>query len=154
MNRLRALTSHMLLAIAEAGLIALLAVGLIASTAFAAKPTGGAGGAKPGGGMPITVVTVVDRNLNGLANWADTVHFTFTTSNPYPTVSVTCTQNGGLVFADSHPYYWPNVWDDNGNVILSSPAWTGGAADCQVTVKGTSGGKTVNLGSATFHVDG
>jgi hypothetical protein len=103
--------------------------------------------------MGLTVVTVVDANQNSAPNWGDTIHFTFSTSNATPTVSVRCTQNGGLVFGDSHPYYSPNMWDDNGNVTLSSPAWTSGAADCQVVVKGTSKGRTVTLGSASFHVE-
>jgi hypothetical protein len=154
--RIRSVLTHSAQVVAEGALIALLVVGLAAGTTFAAKG-GGGGGGKPGGGgttggMSITVVTVVDANQNGLPNWADQVHFSFTTGNPYPTVSVTCTQNGGLVFGDSHPYYWPNMWDDNGNVILSSQAWASGAADCQAVVKGTSNGKTVTLGSTTFHV--
>jgi hypothetical protein len=146
--RIRSVLSHSGQAVLEGALISMLVVGLMAGTAFAAK-----GGGHQSGGMSIAVVTVVDANQNKLPNWADQVHFTFTTSNLYPTVSVTCTQNGGLVFGDSHPYYWPNVWDDNGNVILSSQAWASGAADCKVVVKGTSGGRTVSLGSTTFHVD-
>jgi len=150
--RIRSVLTHSAQAIAEGALIATLVVGLMAGTALAGKPSSN-GGKPGGGGMSVAVVTVVDANLDTLPNWADQVHFTFTTSNLYPTVSVTCTQNGGLVFSDSHPYYWPNLWDDNGNVILSSQAWTSGAADCKVVVKGTSGGKMVTLGSATFHVN-
>jgi hypothetical protein len=157
--RVDSVLKHSAQAVAEGALIALLVVGLAAGTTFAAKG-GGGGGGKPGGGggttgggMNITVNTVVDANANGLPNWGDTIHFSFTTSNPTPTVSVTCTQNGGLVYGDSHPYYWPNLWDDVGNFILQSPAWSSGAADCTAVVKGTSNGKTVTLGSTTFHVD-
>jgi hypothetical protein len=149
--RIRSVVIHSGQALLEGALIATMVLGLMAGTVFAGKTSGGGG--HPTSGMPISVVTVVDQNLNGLPNWADTVHFSFTTSNPYPNVSVTCTQNGGLVFGDSHPYYWPNLWDDNGNVVLSSPSWQSGAADCKVVVKGTSGGKTVTLGSTSFHVD-
>jgi hypothetical protein len=122
----------------------------MAGTALAGK--GGGGGKPSGGGMSIGVDVVVDQNADALPNWGDAVHFSFTSSNSYPTVSVSCSQNGGLVFGDSHPYYWPNMWDDNGNVILSSPSWTSGAADCTVAVKGTSRGKMVTLGSSTFKV--
>ena len=142
--------------VVQASLVAALAVGLMAGTVFAAKPSGGGGG-KPGGGgstSGMTVQVVADANGNGAANWGDQVHFTLTTSNSRPVVSLSCTRGGSLVYADSRPYYWPNIWDDPGDFTLSSMSWTSGAADCRADAKGTtSNGRTVTLASTSFHVD-
>jgi hypothetical protein len=140
------LLSHTTMAIAEAGLIALLVAGLIVGTAFAAR-----GGGKPSGGTSNLALVVLDAD--GIANHGDDVTFTFSTSNAYPVVSVTCSQGGNVVFGDSHPMYTPTVWNDPGIFRLSSMAWTGGAADCRADLKGTSRGKVVTLGSISFHVE-
>jgi hypothetical protein len=146
--RIRRITKHSFEAIAEASIIALLVVGLMAGTAFAGK-----GGGKPSGGASATVQVVTDLNGNGTANHGDQVHFTLTTSNTYPVVSVTCTQGGSVVYGDSHPYYWPNIWEDTGVFSLASQAWSAGAADCNAVIKGTSSnGRVVTLGSTTFYV--
>lgn len=150
--RIGSVLTHSAQAITKSALVALLVVGLMAGTTFAAK----GGGGKPGGGSTtggLTVVVVTDTNGNGLPNWADQVHFTVSTSNPYPVVSLTCSKDGVVVYGDSHPYYWPNIWDDPGIFTLSSLAWSSGAADCTAVLKGTSHGKVVTLGSTTFHVD-
>jgi hypothetical protein len=149
--RFKSRSSHALQAIAEGSLIALLIVGLMAGTALAG---GKGGGGKPGGGSGgVTVQVVTDANGNGLANWADQVHFTVTTSNTRPIVSLTCTQGGTVVYGDSHPYYWPNIWDDTGVFTLSSLSWTSGAAECRAEAKGTStNGRVVTLGSMIFQV--
>jgi hypothetical protein len=142
---------HLAQTMAQSSVIALLIVGLMAGSVFAAK----GGGGKPGGGSgSMTVQVVTDANANGLPNWGDQVHFTLSTSNSKPIVSLTCSQGGYVVYADSRPYYWPNIWDDPGNFTLSSMSWTSGAADCRAEAKGTSSkGRTVTLASTTFHVD-
>jgi hypothetical protein len=141
------LMSHTTKALAEAGLIALLVLGLIAGTALAGK----GGGKPPSGGTSNLAMVMVDPS-DSVANHGDTVTFRFSTSNAYPIVSVTCSQGGVVVYGDSHPMYQPNIWDDPGHFILSSLAWTGGAADCRADLKGSSRGKIVTLGSTTFHV--
>ena len=147
--RIRSVLNHSVQAIAEGSLIALLIVGLMAGTALAAPK----GGGKPsGGGGGITLQMVADTNGNGLPNRTERIHFTLSTSNTHPIVSLTCTQGGSLVYADSRPYYWPNIWDDDGIFTLASQAWSSGAADCRADVKGTSSnGRTVTLGSMTFN---
>ena len=148
--RIRSRSNHALQAIAEGSLIALLIVGLMAGTALAG---GKGGGGKPPSGGGVTVQVVTDANGNGLANWADEVHFTLTTSNTRPIVSLTCSQGGTIVYGDSHPYYWPNIWDDTGVFGLASLSWTSGAAECRAEAKGTSpNGRIVSLGSMTFQV--
>ena len=60
--RIRSVFSHSAQAIAEGALISLLVVGLMAGTAFAAKPTAGTGGGghgKPGGGGSGGTATLV-----------------------------------------------------------------------------------------------
>jgi len=148
--RIRSVLGHAVQAMAEGSLIALLIVGLMAGSALAAK----GGGGKPGGGSGgVTVQVVTDADANGLANWGDQVHFTLTTSNTRPIVSLTCSQGGTIVYGDSHPYYWPNIWDDTGVFTLSSLSWTSGAAECRAEAKGTSSnGRIVSLGSMTFQV--
>jgi hypothetical protein len=149
MERIRAATPHTLRALVRAGLIATLVAGLVAGTVFAAR---GGAGKPPSGGGSLSLTMVIDRNGNGLPNWSDQIHFTISTSNAYPVVSVQCYKSGTLVYADSRPYYWPNLWDDPGNFTLSSLAWSSGAADCRADLKGTSNKGTVTLGSTSFYV--
>ena len=75
---LKRFTTHSLMALAEASLIALLVVGLIAGTAFAGKGGGKHGGGKPTGGAQERSRSrplVVDNNGNGLPNRGDVVTF-------------------------------------------------------------------------------
>lgn len=154
MHRLRALTSDTLLTLAQASLVALLIVGLVAGTAFAAKGGnggnggGGHGGGKPGGGASsgsLALVLVVDANANGAANWADTITFTVTSTSSTPYVSVRCYQGGTLVYGADAGFYDSYPWPGARNMPLYSPAWTGGAADCTTTLNGSP--------SMSFHVD-
>ena len=157
--RIRSVFSHSMQALLEGALIALIVVGLIAGSAFAAKggntSTGG-GGHKGGGGTTtgsgtISLVSppVVDTNGNGSPNWHDVVRFnvsTSSTSSPY--VNLYCYQNGAFVAGGSEGYF-PGALDD-GNFGLYGGSWAGGAADC--TAKLVNGSGSV-LGSTTFHVD-
>jgi len=142
MHRFRSAVSHLVLALAEAGLIALLVVGLAAGTAFAAR----------GGGSGSSLTMVPLSSTDGTAHYGQRITFKVVTTNQYPVVSVTCSQNGTMVFGDSHPIYWPNAWADPGICTLAPPAWTGGAADCRADLKASSRNKIVTLASTTFHV--
>ena len=146
--RIRSVLKHSTQAVLEGALIASLVVGLMAGTALAGKGGGGGKPARDGGSLAPTMV--IDANADGLPNWGDRIHFTISTSNAYPVVSLTCYRSGTLVYSDSRPYYWPNLWDDPGNFTLSSLAWTSGAADCRADLKGTSNRGTVTLGSTSF----
>ena len=144
-------TTHTLMALAEASLIALLVVGLIAGTAFA-----GRGGGKGGGGGSTSIAwrMVTDRDGNGAPNWNEIITFDFSTSVDRPTISLTCSQGGVVVYGDSRPMYWPNALDDPGNFTLSSMSWTGGDASCTATLKALIRNKVSSLGSKTFAVGG
>jgi hypothetical protein len=127
--------------VAEAGLIAILMLGLIAGTAVAAK---GGGASKPGGGHGggtatggLTIVMVADSNGNGAPNWNDTITFTVTSSVSNPTVSVRCSQNGSLVYAADAGFYASYPWPGARNMPLYSPSWTGGGAACTASINGS-----------------
>jgi hypothetical protein len=128
-------------AVLEGALIATIAVGLIAGSALAAKPSsGGTSGGKHGGGGTgtgsLALVLVTDANNDGAANWGDTVTFTVTSSSSYPTVDLTCSQGGVLVYSASAGFYPSYPWPGARNMPLSSPSWTGGAAACTAVLNG------------------
>ena len=124
-------------------LAAVVVTGLIAGTVLAGKPAGGKGGS-------IGVAMVTDTNANGAPNWNEVITFGFSTSNPYPVASLRCSQNGSLVYGDSHPLYTPNIWNDPGHFVLASLAWSGGSASCVAELKGTSNGRVVVLATTSF----
>jgi hypothetical protein len=140
--RIRSVFKHSAQAIAEAGLISLLVVGLMAGTAVAGK-----------GGSSASLAVVPLNSTDGMAHHGSQVTFNVTTSNAYPVVSLTCKQSGTVVYGASEPMYWPNIWDSTGVFTLSSIAWSAGAGDCTAALKGTSHGKVVTLATTTFHVE-
>jgi len=155
MTRIRAVTSHTLVAVVRAGLVATLVAGLLAGTAFAAKGGGGkpGGGGTSGSGSITAVRMVYDQNANGAPNWADQITFTFTSSNSKPYITLTCSTSAGMVASSSHLMYTPNIWNDPGIFSLQSPSWMGGAASCTAVLYGTtSTGGSVRLASMTFGV--
>src|SRR3954471_4142159 len=145
---MRRILSHTGAAVLEGLLVAALVVGLMVGTAFAGK-----GGGKPGGhggGSSATgslaLVMVADANGNGAPNYGDTITFKVTSSSSTPYVSATCTQGGTLVWSASAGFYPSFPWPGSQNMPLSSPSWTGGAADCVAVISGTSA-------SLSFHVN-
>lgn len=153
--RIKALFVHTSQALLEAALIAALAVGLIAGTAFAAKGHGGGGGGGHHGGSSAGTGTialaplVVDNNGNGTPNWSDFVTFTIsTTATTEPWVNLQCVQNGVVVSQG-----WDGYFDGSlttRNFGLYSPQWSSGAADCTAYLETPT---WAVLGSTSFHVD-
>jgi hypothetical protein len=147
MDQTRRFASHTALAVSKAALIALLIVSLAVGTALAGK--GGAkGGGKPSGGgnSTIALVMVADENGNGTPNWHDTITFEIaTTATASPYLSVTCFQNGTLVYGADAGFYADYPWPGARNMPLYSPAWTGGAADCTAVLNR-------KLATLRFHV--
>jgi hypothetical protein len=141
--------------------LAVLALALVPAAGLAAKGGngggggghgGGGGGSKPGGGgstaSSLAVVMVTDTNGNGSPNWGDTITFnisTTQTTNPY--VELHCYQNGTLVYTAYAGFYPDYPWPGSQLMPLSSPSWTGGAADCTATLN-------TSLATLNFHVDG
>ncbi|HET9522345.1 MAG TPA: hypothetical protein VFO73_14950 [Candidatus Limnocylindrales bacterium] len=147
--RIRSVFNHSFQAVLEGALIAMIVVGLIAGTAFAAK-----GGGKVGAGGTLALVMVTDANGNGLPNWGDQVTFNVsTTATDRPTVRLHCYQNDNLVYTFSAGFFagypWTTVYG------LSSQSWTGGAADCTASlIYSRSGGRIVTLATLNFAAGG
>lgn len=146
--RIRSVLIHVAQAALEGGLLALLVVGLVAGTAFAAR--GGGGKATTGGSL--TLVMVSDDDGSGTPNWGEQVTFRVSTSYPYPVVSLTCSQGGGVVYGDSRPMYQPNAFNDPGIFTLSSLGWTGGPADCRAELRVQKKNGVVTAASLSFAV--
>ena len=146
---LKRFTTHTLMALAEASLVALLVVGLIAGTAFAGK--GGKGGGKPtsGGG---TVELVVLSGGDATPNWGESVTFTVsTTASTRPFVGLSCYQGGVWVYSGSVGYFPEYPWDQY--FILRNGTWSSGAADCTAKLYYVnSRGNSVTLATMSFAV--
>ncbi len=150
MSQIRSVTSHTLLALAEAGIIAALVLTLIVAPALAAK----GGGGKPGGssGGTGTISLVLLESTDGLAHFGQKVTFNVsTTATNMPYVHLQCSQNGALV-AEARQGYFETALGNQWFYLGPTPAWQGGDADCTAYLeKYTSKGWQV-LGSTSFHV--
>ena len=136
-------TTHTLMALAEASLVALLVVGLIAGTAFAGRGGQGGGGGKPpkgggsGGTGTISLPILVDPT-DSVVNYGDFIRFEISTSaTTEPWVKLRCYQSGTLVVTGSEGYFERAL--DDGVFGLYSGMWTGGAADCDARLTKTDG---------------
>ena len=154
MQRLRAITSHMLLALAEASLLAILVVGLIASTAFAAKGGGhtGGGGSTSGGGGTINLVLMDGATAPAFGG---RVTFTVaTTATPYPWVHLRCSQGGTLVL-EGWQGFFSTALGNQWFYLGPTPSWSSGAGSCVATLeKYSSKGTWSVLASTSFDVSG
>jgi hypothetical protein len=128
------------------------------TAAYAAKPSANGGGGKGGGGSvsnsSLSLEMVNDANGNGTPNWSDTVTFnvsTTATSSPY--VTLKCYQGGTTVLSGSAGFWDGYAFPAEQNMQLSSPSWTGGAADCTATLWSADGKKTATLATLSFHAD-
>ena len=150
--RIRSVLSHSVQAVAEGALIALLVVGLMAGSVFAAKGGGkGHGGTTGGGGG--TLVLVLVNSPDTVANWGESVTYAVsTTATIYPYVSTQCVQNGVLVLSDSAGYYDSYAWPAAKVFVLATPVWSSGAADCTARLYSMDSGSQSILATITYHV--
>jgi hypothetical protein len=149
--RSRSVPTHALRAMARSSVIALLVVGLAAGTALAAKG-GGKPAPNPSSGT-LTLRMVTDQNHDGLPNWGDSITWSVsTTATTKPYVALTCRQGTTTVYSASAGYFAGYLWPDSKIMVLMSPVWSGGAADCTGTLfmTTTKGNKT--LVTYPFHV--
>lgn len=121
----------------------------------ASDARGGGGKGKPSGGgdgtSSLRLVMVTDYNANGLPNWSDQVTFDIsTTATTQPNVSLTCSQNGVVVYGATAGFYDGYPWPWTRLMTLSSNSWQGGAASCVAKLYYFSGTTTVNLTSISF----
>jgi len=119
---------HMLLALAEASLIALIVVALVSAPAFAGK--GGAKGKVSGTDTLAGPVLVSDADGDGSAGHLDWITFTVeTTATDRPFVGLRCYQGSAFVY-DGYVGYFPTYMYDEW-FVLSSPYWEATlSADC------------------------
>ncbi len=154
--RIRSVLTHSAQAVAEGTLIAMLAVGLMAGTAFAAKGgQGAAGGTHHGGGGTTGSGTISLALMNGAteAHFGNQVTFNIaTTDTAYPFVHLTCTKNGSKVL-EGWQGFFPTALGNQWFYLGPTPSWASGAADCTANLEKstTKGGWTV-LASTSFHV--
>lgn len=122
---------------------------VLAPAALAGKPGGSTtSGKPPRGGGSATIGLVLLNSTDGLAHWGQTVTFNVsTTATDQPWVNLKCYQGGALVAEGWNGYFDASL--TGRNFGLSSPQWTGGAADCTAYVTNP---QWVVLGSTSFHV--
>jgi len=135
---------------------ALAVVALAVSLALVPAALAGKGGAGTGGkvgGGTLSLVMIQDANSDGLPNWGDTVTFNVsTTATSQPVVSLSCYQNGSLVFSSSAGFYPDYAYPWLRNFILSSTAWSSGAATCTATLEYYNGKRMATLATLSFPV--
>lgn len=152
--RMKSVLTHSAQALAEGSLIALLVVGLMAGSVFAAKGgQGKPGGGDSSGGGTLAVVMVSDQNGDGSPNWNDQVTFDVsTTATDKPWVKLNCYQSGTWVSTSTAGFFPAYPWAPN--FTLASGGWTSGAADCTATLYlVTSNGRSKTLATLGFHVN-
>ena len=117
--RTRAVIIHILQALAEGALIALLVVGLMAGTAFAAKGDG-----KPAAGSSTNLQWYMVHDLNGnrSPDYGDDISFTFSTTTAHPEVGLRCYQGYNWVY-DGYVSYWAGAWASQTKFTLNSNNW-------------------------------
>jgi hypothetical protein len=112
------------------------------------------GGGKPGGGSGTSTLTlrmVTDKNGNGAPNWGDEITFSISTSaTTEPFVDVACYQNGALVYGTTGGFFASYPWPWTKVMLLSSPSWQSGAAQCQAKLYYFSGRNNVVLATTSF----
>ena len=108
--RIRSVLKHSAQALAEGSLIALLVVGLMAGSVFAAPGGNGGGkGARSSSGS-LALIMVNDANANGLPNYMDGVTFDVSsTSTQNLIVGVRCWQGANFVY-DGYVGYFEGAW--------------------------------------------
>ena len=119
---------------------------VVVPSALAGKPGGGGGGG-------LALVLATDANANGVPNHGDTITFNVSTSaTSQPHVSVTCSQNGTIVYSSSAGFYEGYPWPWAQYFTLSSRAWSAGAASCKAALTYSDGRRTRQLASLSFAV--
>lgn len=131
----------------RAAVLAAVAAFCLALTPVALAAKGGSGGKPPRGGTA-TISLVLLNSTDGLAHYGQTVTFNVsTTATDQPWVNLKCYRNGALVAEGWNGYFDGSL--TGRNFGLSSPQWTGGAADCTAYVTTP---QWAVLGSTSFHV--
>ncbi len=133
LHQLKRLMSHATMALAEAGLVALLVVGLVAGTAFAGK--GGAITSSLRIDDGVFAGTTVAHRGSASATW----------------VQARCRQGGVVVYEQFVKFTTEGI----ATLTLGpTPMWTSGSAACEGFEGYVRNGRWRAIGSATFAVSG
>ena len=131
----------------------------VASLTLALSALGGnvALAAKPDRSSSSSIVLVLLNATTTTAvsgpRYGDQVTFNVSTDETaYPYVNVKCYQDGVLVGEGWAGFFYGALGDQT--FTLSSPRWSGGAADCTAWLTMYSNGKWRQLTSTSFHVGG
>jgi hypothetical protein len=127
------------------GCIASLAAALALAAPAVAAPAGNGGGSTK---SSITLVQPTAATTAGWPRYGDQASFAVSTTNSDPWVNLQCFQNGTLVAQG-----WANLAYAEPTFVLSSPSWTGGAADCTAYLDTWANGHMKPLASTSFHVE-
>jgi hypothetical protein len=145
--RIRGIAVHSFQALLEGALVSLIIVALVTGTALAAR-----GGKIATGGYSVTVSPSAPYSF-GQQVWVDTNTPVYP-DNTGPWIWLKCYQGSTLVltsdhagFADGWYFEWPFT-------LGPTQSWSGGDADCTVTVVHTHRNKVVVDAKTTFHVAG
>jgi hypothetical protein len=99
-----------------------------------------------------TTTLSATTNTSTAPHYGDLVRFDVsTTATTQPYVDLTCYQNGVLVGEGWRGYFDGALGD--GSFGLSSPQWSGGAADCTANLVMYSNNKWKVLASSSFHAE-
>ena len=139
-------------------LVVALVVALALIPAAVAAKGGGAGGGRPGGGGTGGGSYSVTVSPAAPYTFGESVYVTTNApvypNNTGPWISLACRQNGVVVGGSTHAGF-SSGWYYNWPFQLGpSQSWTGGDADCTVTVSHTSNNKSITDASTSFHVYG
>ena len=105
-----------------------------------------------GGSTGTSSLSLVLLNpTDGSPHYGQVVTFNVsTTATSYPSVDLKCYQNGAMVMAWTAGFYPGYLWTKN--VTLSSPSWTGGAANCTATLIYSNSKTVITLATLSFQV--
>jgi hypothetical protein len=131
-------------------------IGFITALALALVPVAFAGKGHSGGGS--TAGSTITLSPAAPYVFGNAIYVT--TSDPIfpsgagPYIWLKCFQNGALVASGDHAAF-PGGWYYNWPFDLGpTGSWSGGAANCTVTVVHTFNNKVVTDASTSFHVNG
>jgi len=127
-------------ALDAATLSAILVLGLGAGSALAGRST-----------YTGSFSLVLLNSTDGVPHYGQNVTFNVTSTASYPSVKLTCYQNGDWVTNQTVGFYPGWAWSQD--FPLSSWKWPGGAADCDAVLFYQTRKGSQTLASMSFHVE-
>jgi hypothetical protein len=126
----------------------IVAVVALASAATAFAGNNGGGASKSSSSITLVLPSGASATAATEPSFGDMVTFAVSTTSANPWVNLQCFQNRALVAQG-----WANLAYASPDFTLSSPSWTGGAADCTASLEEWANGRMKMLASTSFHVN-